>query len=143
MIDPRIQILPQVSEKDQAASLRSLVEIYNQISIFVNMPAYSQLLVTKVTEVMACRTMLITPSMDHASAIPNMAPFEHGKHLVYYNPGRPEGLGLILDYYISHPEERAAIAQAGWDEVNSNHTLNARLGKIMADAERVAATHKD
>ena len=100
----------------------------------MNLPAYSRLLVTKVTEVLACGTMLITPEMDHPSAVGNMGTFENGKHLVYYKPDRPQDIGGLIAHYLTHDDERARIAAAGSAEVRQHHSLEQKLAKVLQDA---------
>jgi spore maturation protein CgeB len=124
-----------VSDPDPVRSFARLAEAYGSTRIFVNLPAYSRLLVTKVTEVMACGTMLVTPAMDHPSALANMAQFADGRHLVYYPPDRPGALAEILAHYLHTPTEREAIAAAGREEVVRAHSLRARLERMLSDAE--------
>ena len=99
---------------------------------------------TKVTEVMACGTMLVTPRIDHASGRANMLQFEDGKHLVYYDQDKPRELYALLDYYLHHPSELDAIATAGCTEVQRAHTLTHRVDRMVSDAlcfvERRAAS---
>lgn len=116
-------------------SFELLAEAYCSTDIFVNLPAYSRLLVTKVTEVMACGHMLITPVIDHAFATQNMAQFQNGRHLVYYDAARPAHLCDIVNHYLLHPEEREAIARAGYNEVCRGHSLEARLRTIISEVE--------
>ena len=46
-----------------------------------------------------------------------MEPFEHRKHLVYYDPDDPGEIGRLVNYYLANPAERDAIAAAGRAEV--------------------------
>ena len=124
-----------VSDPDPIRSFALLAEAYAATRIFVNLPAWSRLLVTKVTEVMACGTMLVTPALDHPSALGNMAQFEDGRHLVYYPPDRPDRLAEILAHYRQAPGERATIGAAGREEILRAHSLRARLQRMIADAE--------
>jgi len=129
-----IPVMPSVEADDPVQSCFLLAKAYNATKIFVNMPSYSRLLVTKVSEVMACRTMLVTPAIDHPSGLRNMLQFENGKHLIYYNPNNPQELAAVLNYYLQHPAEREAIAAAGWEEIKRRHTLQHRVEKMVADA---------
>ena len=129
-----LAILPPVHADSPVHSFHLLAKAYNSMKIFVNMPAYSRLLVTKVTEVMACQTMLITPAIDHPSGLQNMKQFEDGKHLVYYDQNRPQELSEILEYFRTHPDEREAIAAAGCEEVVKRHTLEHRVSRMLEDA---------
>jgi hypothetical protein len=128
-----------LDDRNPQISYECLAQAYSGIRIFVNLPAYSRLLVTKVSEVMACRTMLITPLLDHPSAVGNMSLFEDGKHLVYYDPADPKGLGEKIAYYQAHPDHVDQIAEAGHREILRAHTLVHRLEKILGDIEQTGA----
>lgn len=128
-----LEILPVVNHEDRRMAFEMLAEVYSATLIFVNLPALSRLLVTKVTEVMACRTLLITPAIDHPSGVANMASFESGKHLVYYDSARPQDIGALVEHYLSHPEEANTIAEAGWREVTRAHTLRQRMEQVISD----------
>jgi len=129
-----LQILPPVSDPDTRHSFELLADAYSSTRIFVNLPSYSRLLVTKVTEVMACRTMLVTPKVDHPSGALNMSQFTDGKHLVYYDSDRPGDIGDIVEHHLRNPSELDAIATAGFEEVARAHTLAQRLEKKIGDA---------
>ncbi|RAI55357.1 glycosyltransferase [Roseicella frigidaeris] len=124
-----------VADPDPIRSFARLAEAYCSTRIFVNLPALSRLLVTKVTEVMACGTLLLTPAMDHPSGLANMAQFEDGRHLVYYPPDRPERLRALIAHFLARPEEAGAIAAAGRAEILRAHSLEARLRRLIAEAE--------
>ena len=130
--------IQSVSSNDVRKSFELLSEAYASTKIFVNLPAYSRLLVTKVTEVMATGTFLMTPRLDHPSAVRNMLPFEDGRHLVYYDPEAPEQLAALIRHYLDNPDERQAIADAGRAEVVENHDMRLPLMKIIRDAETSA-----
>lgn len=131
--------IQSVTSNDVRKSFELLADAYCAPKIFVNLPAYSRLLVTKVTEVMACGTFLLTPRLDHPTAQRNMLPFENGRHLVYYDPEAPENLAAIIRHYLANPKEREAIAAAGQVEVVENHAMHLPLMKIIQDAEMSAA----
>jgi hypothetical protein len=130
-----LTLLPAVSDPDPMRSCELLATAYSETRVFVNLPAYSRLIVTKVPEVMACRTMVVTPAIDHPSGVKNMSQFVDGKHLVYYDSNRPEEIGEIVQYYLNHPTEREAIATAGWEEVRKAHTLELRVKRIISDVQ--------
>lgn len=115
-------------------SARRMASNIRQIGVFFNLPAMSSLLVSKVYEVMACGTFLLTPQLnaDHGTD-KNMEPFESGRHLVYYRSSNlPYVAQLLRDW--SSPEkeaEREQIAAEGCREVHENHSLEKRLAVIL------------
>lgn len=129
--------LHSVSDLDVVKSFNLLAEAYSSVRIFVNFPALSRLLVTKVTEVLACRTLLITPRLDHPSAEHNLTQFVDRKHLVYYDPENPEALALLIDYYLQNIEKAEQIAEAGYQKVIQEDSLALRLKKIIGDVELI------
>lgn len=136
----KLERIQSVSSPDVRRSFALLADAYGSTRIFVNLPALSRLLVTKVTEVMACGTFLLTPRLDHPSAHRNMAPFEDRKHLVYYDPHAPAEIARLIEYYLAHPAERDAIAAAGRAEILKNHAMRLPLQKILDDAQRDTGT---
>jgi hypothetical protein len=129
-----ISLLTPVSAWNTRRSFERLASAYSSTQIFLNLPALSRLLVTKVTEVMACRTMLLTPELDHPSALGNMAPFESGRHLVYYAANKPAQLAELITHYLEHDEEREAIAEAGYQSVVNHHNLEQSLTRILRES---------
>lgn len=77
-------------------------------------------------EVLATGSFLLTdwvPSIDEL--------FDDGKHLVLYR-----SLDEAIDkakYYIAHDEEREKIAQAGYEHVIKNHTIQHRVNVILGE----------
>lgn len=77
-------------------------------------------------EVLASGSFLLTdwvPSIDEL--------FEDGKHLVLYR-----SLDEAVDkakYYLAHDSEREAIAQAGYEHVIKNHTIQHRVSRILEE----------
>lgn len=75
-------------------------------------------------ETLATGSFLLTdwvPSMDEL--------FEDGKHLVLYR-----SMDECIDkakYYLRHDEERERIAQAGYEHVIKNHTIQNRVNVIL------------
>ena len=120
-----------LSDPDLLKSFNLLAQAYNSTKIFLNFPALSRLLVTKVTEVMACGTMLITPKIDHVSAIANMNQFRDGVDLVYYDATNLTELQEKLEYYVANPGEVDRISRAGYEMVTKNFTLKNQLSKML------------
>jgi hypothetical protein len=114
-----------------AASL--LASNYRAVKVFFNLPAMSRLLVSKVFEVMACGTFLLTPQLVPEAA-KNMNLFEDGRDLVYYRASNLPRVAQLLREW-SSPEkdaERQRIAEAGCRLVNEKHSLKMRLTEMLS-----------
>lgn len=61
--------------------------------------------------------------------------FRHREHLAM--SGSPEETVMLVDYYLSHPEERARIAAAGQAEVHARHTYAHRARELLNHFERL------
>lgn len=116
-------------------SARRLADNYRRVKVFFNLPAMSRLLVSKVYEVMACGTFLLTPQLpaDH-SIDKNQEVFESGRHLVYYRSSNlPYVAQLLRDWSSDEKaEEREKIAATGCREVHEKHSLEKRLEVILS-----------
>jgi glycosyltransferase involved in cell wall biosynthesis len=114
---------------------RRLADNYRRVGVFFNLPALSQLLVSKVYEVMSCGTFLLTPMLSADRGISkNMDPFESGRHLVYYRSSNVPFVAQLLREWSSEEkaEEREKIAATGSAEVHKNHSLEKRLEVLLA-----------
>lgn len=81
-------------------------------------------LIMRVFETMGTGSFLLTNWVPTIEEV-----FEDGKHLVLYR-----SLDEAVDkarYYLSHDEERQKIAQAGYEEVIKNHTMQHRVNVIL------------
>jgi len=132
-INANIIHIQSVDDPDKRRSAELLAYACSTPKIFVNLPSLSRLMVTKVTEVMACGTFLLTPKIDHPSALQNMEPFVDRRHLAYYDPEKPEQIGELIAYYLAHEDQRNAIAAAGLAEVRQRHTFLQRVQRILSD----------
>ena len=103
---------------------------YRRIKIFFNFPAMSQLLVTKVYEIMACGTMLVTPYVTGAGEH-NLDVFEHTKHLVYYDPNNLAFINQVLREFQERDTDREFMALRGMREVHEKHNLRLRLEQML------------
>lgn len=59
--------------------------------------------------------------------------FEDKKHLVFYEYNNFGQLKELIDYYLTHDEEREAIRKAGHEHVKANHTYLNRWRQIMSE----------
>ncbi len=81
-------------------------------------------LIMRVFEVMGTGSFLLTNWVPTIEEV-----FEDGKHLVLYR-----SLDEAVDkarYYLKHEDERQAIAQAGYEHVIKNHTIQNRVDVIL------------
>jgi len=75
-------------------------------------------------EVLATGSFLLTDYVDSVDEL-----FEDGKHLILYR-----SLDEAIDkakYYLAHDDEREKIAQAGYEHVLKNHTIQNRVDVIL------------
>ena len=122
---------------DERGTAERLAENYRAIKVFFNMPALSGMLVSKVYEVMACGTFLLTPELPKDFGVSqNMKLFQHGIHLVYYSPSNTPYIAQLLRESISeeYAEKRQAIAERGCHEVHEKHSLKMRMEQMLAMA---------
>ena len=129
-----------VSDLDYAALL-------SRATAVLNLPSLSAMSTAKVFEVLASKTALITPIMYGPE---NYALFEHGKHLLYYTDNPIPAMDILqasLDVdnlerpfhtkggyrplSVKPPITPSGLAQAGYDEVIKNHTLEQRLRTML------------
>jgi hypothetical protein len=79
---------------------------------------------------MRCFEVLATGSFLLTNWIPGIEDvFEDGKHMVFYR-----SLDEMVEkakYYLAHDDEREKIAQAGYEEVISKHTIQHRVNLIL------------
>ena len=108
-----------------------LAQNYRECAMFLNFPHLSKLLVTKIYEVMACGTFLLTPILP-SEAERNMDQFRSGTHLVYYSPTNVPFLNQTCGEFFEREEQREQIATAGMMEVHRRHRLDQRLEVMLS-----------
>lgn len=73
---------------------------------------------------------MATGSMMLTNRVPSIEDlFVDGKHLVLYDDF--DDMVEKARYYLAHDDEREAIAEAGYQEVIANHTIQNRVDKIL------------
>lgn len=114
---------------------------YRRIAVFLNFPHLSELLVTKVYEVLACGTFLLTPLLT-GSAERNCDHFKHPKrgaeseaHLAYFNPSNLPFVAQMAREFFSREKLREQIAMQGMLEVRAKHSLKHRLEEMLAKSK--------
>ena len=86
----------------------------------------------RVFEVMACGAFLLSDGQRDVATL-----FRDGEHLVLFNDGRD--LRQKIDYYLSHPGERARIAEQGRRETLKHHTYLHRMEHVLAAVRAIQA----
>jgi hypothetical protein len=64
---------------------------------------------------------------------PTAHPFEHGKHLIYYDRNDLDSMVRDIEYYLEHEDERQAIAQAGREYAMAHHTCEHRMTEVLSE----------
>lgn len=57
--------------------------------------------------------------------------FEDGKHLIFYDYGDLDQLRKLIDYYLTHDDEREEIRRTGHEHVKARHTYIDRWTEIL------------
>lgn len=96
-----------------------------RIKVFVNLPTLSQLAVTKVYEVLACGTFLITPAIAEDRNFENLQAH-------FYLPDRPNQLAESIRFCLEHEEERNEAARLCCEQVHRLHRLELRCEVLVA-----------
>ena len=68
-------------------------------------------------------------------------PYEHQKHLVFYDPTNEEEFHNLLEYYVTHEDEATAIGRAGYEHTLAHHMAEHRVSYIMNKVERKLKLH--
>jgi Glycosyl transferases group 1 len=123
-------VVQDLDGPDYEATVYRLASNYRQIKVFLNLQAKSQVLVTKVYEVMACGTCLLTPMLGK-DCEKDMAQFESGKHLIYYQKKHLGGLAQALRELLEDETRREQIAYEGAEEIKRSHTLEHRMAELL------------
>lgn len=79
----------------------------------------------RAMDIMGCGGFLLTNYQNDFEEL-----FEAGVDYVYYTDN--EDLIYKIDYYLSHPEEREAIARNGYQKVKDNHAYMHRIKEILS-----------
>lgn len=99
-----------------------------QVKVFVNLPTLSQLAVTKVFEVMACGTFLITPRVaEHRNFEKIQAHF--------YDSNSPEALAESIRFCLKEEEQRIVAARQCCELVHREHRLDLRCKTLISALE--------
>jgi len=117
------------------ADYQEMSEIYSSAKIGFNYSIRNDINM-RCFEVMSCGALLLTNYIKN-NGLEEL--FEDRKHLVVYR--NPKELYNLIDYYLSHPQEREQIAYAGHQLVASQHTYKDRL-REMFEYIRASEPHR-
>jgi GT2 family glycosyltransferase/tetratricopeptide (TPR) repeat protein/2-polyprenyl-3-methyl-5-hydroxy-6-metoxy-1,4-benzoquinol methylase len=127
---PRQELLEQVLRHFPRSFIgqvphTEMCEAYSRARIVINCSLNNDLNM-RVFEALSCGALLIT---DRLTANGQEELFQDRVHLVEYE-SQKEALDLI-GYYLSHEDERRAIAEAGHQEVIARHTYRHRMERVL------------
>ena len=129
----RVNLIRRLSERykmnePRFYSQKEIPGVYSRAKIVLNLPLADDLNF-RTFEAMSCGAMLLTRRVNNGQEVF----FEEGKHYAAF--GDEQELFEKVAYYISHPEERGAIAGAGLAEVQLNHRLEQRLEVLFSKVQ--------
>ena len=81
----------------------------------------------RIFEGMLCRRMVMADRLPSDRGLEKL--FKDKVDIVYYDD--LDHAVQLIDYYISHEDERVSIAETGWNNVLNNHTTVERLDAIL------------
>lgn len=103
--------------------------VYSQAKIVLNLPLADDLNF-RTFEAMSCGAMLLTRRGSNGQDLL----FQEEKHFAAFSS--KEELLDKIQYYLSHPKEREAIAAVGLAEVQQAHRLEQRIEQLLAIVHR-------
>jgi Glycosyl transferases group 1 len=118
-------------------SPEEMAAIYQQSQIVVNLSRddYLQDANLRCFEAMAAGALLITPKPTELAELG----FVEGTHYITFQQAAE--LTDLVNFYLDHPSQRIAIAQAGRDLVLQKHTYDARVQTILETLAQDAGKH--
>lgn len=118
--------LINVNNKGQAKTLTEMPKIFNlsKINLNITMRPIQTGLPLRIFDILGSGGFLIT---NYQAEIPEL--FEIGQDLEVYTS--LEELHEKCEYYLSHEEERKAIAENGYKKVKAYHTCKARMKTLI------------
>lgn len=119
-------LMPNIHNRGFARSLEDMPIIFNNSKINLNITAKSirSGLSLRVFDVLGCGGFLIT---NYQEELPDF--FNIGEDLVAYES--MSHLKELCAYYLSHEEERQAIAAHGYETIKKYHTYDTRLLQMI------------
>lgn len=109
------------------ADYRKMSQIYSRAKIGFSYAIRQETLTMRSFEIMACAALcLVNPPKDDTLAVLEL---KDRQHLVLYHS--PKELFYLIDYYLTHEEERNTIAEAGYRRVIEKHTYQRQLTQML------------
>lgn len=120
-------MLKSIHNRGEANSVTEMPKIFNLSKININFTSkpIKSGLPLRIWDIMACEGFVLS---NYQSEIPEY--FEIGREIETFSS--TEELIDKCAYYLSHEEERSAIAQRGFEKVCREHTVEQRLQEIVS-----------
>lgn len=118
--------VPKVHMRGAANSTFEMPKIFNlsKINLNITMRPIQTGMSLRIFDVMGCGGFLLT---NYQTEIPEY--FEIGRDLEVFTS--PEDLMEKCEYYLTHEEERQAIAKSGYEKVKAYHNINVRMKEML------------
>ena len=121
--------LPKVKNRGFAKTLTEMALIFHGSKINLNLTSKGIRtgLPLRIFDILSCGGFLIS---NYQEEIPEL--FTPGEDLVMY--GSLEELRELIAWYLTHDDERIAIAACGYETLNQNYTWEKQLEKLLLTA---------
>jgi len=126
-LPPLVKLLPQLQASYQGEAWgKQVVHIYQKSLIGLNLapqhlPQAGNL---RTFEIPACQALLLSDQLNPDWYLP-------GKEAVVFTT--PQDCVRKIHYYLTHPQQRKAIALKGWQRTIKDHTYLTRFSQLIAD----------
>lgn len=116
--------------RGEAVRGQNLIDLYASVDIVVGdsfmTPGSYAFHSDRIPETLGRGAFLVHPYNPGLETL-----YEDGKHLRYWPLGDWAELDRLIRYYLDHPEERQAIADAGQRHVQESHTYRERMKRLL------------
>jgi spore maturation protein CgeB len=110
---------------DRAVWNEELVKVYNASKIVLNIHSPQTAPIMRDFEVTGCGTFLLT---DYARSLETM--FKPGEEIACYK--NIKELKYMVNFYLSHPQQREEIARKGYLRAYRDHTYARRMKELVS-----------
>ncbi len=121
-------LLPEsVTYCGPAGHYRELTRIYNatSVNLDINRIYQKDIVTMRVFDVVACRGFVLA---DHSDALADL--FHPGTEIVSYRT--LDELPRLVEYFLLRPDQREAVAAAGYERLLKEHTIRKRLQQMLS-----------